>query len=567
MTMLQQTVRVKNGAEWLIECLKKEAVEMIYGYPGGAVLPLYDALYESGVKHILARHEQGAIHAAEGYARITGKAGVVVVTSGPGATNVVTGLADALADSLPLVVITGQVATGVIGTDAFQEADVVNMTSPITKHSFQVRDAKDIPNIVKQAFYIAQTGRPGPVVIDLPKDMMIATVTEPAILQELENYKVPHQPNKVQIDAVATLLKTSKRPIILAGAGVNGAFAKDELTEFSNKTNIPVINTLLGLGNISPDSPLAFGMAGMHGNYAANRAIYECDVLLAIGARFDDRLVGAQEHFAAGAKIVHIDIDPSEIDKVFKATIGIVADAKAALIALNQLSINTADEGEWLERLQSYKVKHPLGYEASQNNVIKPQAVIEAISEETKGTAIVSTDVGQHQMWTAQFYKFKEERALISSGGLGTMGFGLPAAIGGQMANPDRMVVAIVGDGGFQMTLQELALLKEFNLNIKVFILNNASLGMVKQWQHQFYEQRYSESVFDGQPDFVKLAEAYGITGKRITQADKVATQVAAVFAIPGPVVVDVHINQTETVTPMVPPGKGIHQMEGVVGK
>ncbi|EUJ35924.1 biosynthetic-type acetolactate synthase large subunit [Brochothrix thermosphacta] len=565
--MLQQTVRVKNGAEWLIECLKKEAVEMIYGYPGGAVLPLYDALYESGVKHILARHEQGAIHAAEGYARITGKAGVVVVTSGPGATNVVTGLADALADSLPLVVITGQVATGVIGTDAFQEADVVNMTSPITKHSFQVRDAKDIPNIVKQAFYIAQTGRPGPVVIDLPKDMMIATVTEPAILQELENYKVPHQPNKVQIDAVATLLKTSKRPIILAGAGVNGAFAKDELTEFSNKTNIPVINTLLGLGNISPDSPLAFGMAGMHGNYAANRAIYECDVLLAIGARFDDRLVGAQEHFAAGAKIVHIDIDPSEIDKVFKATIGIVADAKAALIALNQLSINTADEGEWLERLQSYKVKHPLGYEASQNNVIKPQAVIEAISEETKGTAIVSTDVGQHQMWTAQFYKFKEERALISSGGLGTMGFGLPAAIGGQMANPDRMVVAIVGDGGFQMTLQELALLKEFNLNIKVFILNNASLGMVKQWQHQFYEQRYSESVFDGQPDFVKLAEAYGITGKRITQADKVATQVAAVFAIPGPVVVDVHINQTETVTPMVPPGKGIHQMEGVVGK
>lgn len=491
--MLQQTVRVKNGAEWLIECLKKEAVEMIYGYPGGAVLPLYDALYESGVKHILARHEQGAIHAAEGYARITGKAGVVVVTSGPGATNVVTGLADALADSLPLVVITGQVATGVIGTDAFQEADVVNMTSPITKHSFQVRDAKDIPNIVKQAFYIAQTGRPGPVVIDLPKDMMIATVTEPAILSELENYQVPHQPNKVQIDAVATLLKTSKRPIILAGAGVNGAFAKDELTEFSNKTNIPVINTLLGLGNISPDSPLAFGMAGMHGNYAANRAIYECDVLLAIGARFDDRLVGAQEHFAAGAKIVHIDIDPSEIDKVFKATIGIVADAKAALIALNQLSINTADEGEWLERLQSYKVKHPLGYEASQNNVIKPQAVIEAISEETKGTAIVSTDVGQHQMWTAQFYKFKEERALISSGGLGTMGFGLPAAIGGQMANPDRMVVAIVGDGGFQMTLQELALLKEFNLNIKVFILNNASLGMVKQWQHQFYEQRYSE--------------------------------------------------------------------------
>lgn len=565
--MLQQTVRVKNGAEWLIECLKKEAVEMIYGYPGGAVLPLYDALYESGVKHILARHEQGAIHAAEGYARITGKAGVVVVTSGPGATNVVTGLADALADSLPLVVITGQVATGVIGTDAFQEADVVNMTSPITKHSFQVRDAKDIPNIVKQAFYIAQTGRPGPVVIDLPKDMMIATVTEPAILQELENYQVPHQPNKVQIDAVATILKTSKRPIILAGAGVNGAFAKDELTEFSNKTNIPVINTLLGLGNISPDSPLAFGMAGMHGNYAANRAIYECDVLLAIGARFDDRLVGAQEHFAAGAKIVHIDIDPSEIDKVFKATIGIVADAKAALIALNQLSINTADEGEWLERLQSYKVKHPLGYEASQNNVIKPQAVIEAISEETKGTAIVSTDVGQHQMWTAQFYKFKEERALISSGGLGTMGFGLPAAIGGQMANPDRMVVAIVGDGGFQMTLQELALLKEFNLNIKVFILNNASLGMVKQWQHQFYEQRYSESVFDGQPDFVKLAEAYGITGKRITQADKVATQVAAVFATPGPVVVDVHINQTETVTPMVPPGKGIHQMEGVVGK
>ncbi|ANZ95810.1 acetolactate synthase, large subunit, biosynthetic type [Brochothrix thermosphacta] len=565
--MLQQTVRVKNGAEWLIECLKKEAVEMIYGYPGGAVLPLYDALYESGVKHILARHEQGAIHAAEGYARITGKAGVVVVTSGPGATNVVTGLADALADSLPLVVITGQVATGVIGTDAFQEADVVNMTSPITKHSFQVRDAKDIPNIVKQAFYIAQTGRPGPVVIDLPKDMMIATVTEPAILSELENYQVPHQPNKVQIDAVATLLKTSKRPIILAGAGVNGAFAKDELTEFSNKTNIPVINTLLGLGNISPDSPLAFGMAGMHGNYAANRAIYECDVLLAIGARFDDRLVGAQEHFAAGAKIVHIDIDPSEIDKVFKVTIGIVADAKAALIALNQLSINTADEGEWLERLQSYKVKHPLGYEASQNNVIKPQAVIEAISEETKGTAIVSTDVGQHQMWTAQFYKFKEERALISSGGLGTMGFGLPAAIGGQMANPDRMVVAIVGDGGFQMTLQELALLKEFNLNIKVFILNNASLGMVKQWQHQFYEQRYSESVFDGQPDFVKLAEAYGITGKRITQADKVATQVAAVFAIPGPVVVDVHINQTETVTPMVPPGKGIHQMEGVVGK
>lgn len=565
--MAEQAVKLKNGAEWLINSLKKAKVDIIYGYPGGAVLPLYDALYDSGMTHILARHEQGAIHAAEGYARITGKAGVVVVTSGPGATNVVTGLADALADSLPLVVITGQVATSVIGTDAFQEADVVNMTSPITKHSFQIRDAADIPTIVAQAFTIAETGRKGPVVIDFPKDMMTTVVAQLKPEQALATYKVATTPPSEAIIEVAQLLATSKQPVILAGAGINFASAKSELTEFSNKNNIPVVNTLLGLGNISPDEPLAFGMAGMHGSYAANRAIYECDLLIAIGARFDDRLVGNQAHFAKDAHIVHIDIDPSEINKVFPADIGIVADAKASLHALLTAVEQPTDYTAWVNRLQAYAERHPYGYSTSDTAAIKPQQVIEMISSLTEGRAIVATDVGQHQMWTAQYYQFKEEHALISSGGLGTMGFGLPAAIGGKFAQPNRQVVAIVGDGGFQMTLQELALLTEFKLDIKVIILNNASLGMVKQWQTQFYDERYSESVFDGQPDFVKLAEAYGIQGKRITQSEQLAEQLAAVFATEGPVVVDVHIAQMETVTPMVPPGKGIHQMEGVVGQ
>ncbi|XRG80221.1 acetolactate synthase large subunit [Rossellomorea sp. GAMAL-10_SWC] len=553
-----------SGANLLIDALKNENVEMIFGYPGGAVLPLYDALYDADIPHILARHEQGAIHAAEGYARVTGRPGVVIATSGPGATNVVTGLADAMMDSLPLVVFTGQVATNVIGTDAFQEADVIGITMPVTKHNYQVRNVEDVPQIVKEAFHIASTGRPGPVVIDLPKNMMVEKgVKKDEVEIQLPGYQPTYEPNYLQITKLIGAIEKAKKPVVLAGAGILHAKAADEFTEFIKKFNIPVVNTLLGLGGFPANEELFLGMGGMHGTYTANMAMYESDLLINIGARFDDRLTGNLAHFAKNAIVAHIDIDPAEINKVIPTNIPIVGCAKEVLKVLLKQKVDKQNHGEWLELLKSRKEAFPLQYEPSRE-VIKPQTVLTLLHSITNGIATISTDVGQHQMWAAQYYPFDKPHKWITSGGLGTMGFGLPAAIGAQFAKPDELVVAIVGDAGFQMTLQELSMIKEHNLQVKILILNNAALGMVRQWQSAFYNDRFSSSLLDCQPSFTKLAEAYGIKGMTISDPNLVESQLREAIEFDGPVLIDCRVHQAEIVTPMVPPGKGIHEMEGV---
>ncbi len=471
-----------SGADILIQSLKEQGVEVIFGYPGGAVLPIYDALHRNPIRHVLARHEQGAIHAAEGYARVSGKTGVVLATSGPGATNLVTGIADAMLDSLPLVVFTGQVASTVIGTDAFQEADIIGITQPITKHNYQVKSVEDFPRIIKEAFYIASTGRPGPVVVDIPKNIsteMLMNYKDEEV--NLPGYQPTTQPNFLQVQKAALAISNSKKPLILAGAGVLAAKAASELREFAERHNVPITNTLLGLGTIDGNHDLFLGMAGMHGTYTANMAICECDVLLNIGARFDDRLTGNLAHFAPNAKVIHIDIDPAEIGKNVPTAIPIVADAKEALQALLNQNVESPDTAEWLESLAGNQAEYPLQYKADKERGILPQQAIELIHRLTKGDAIVTTDVGQHQMWAAQYYKFNHPHNWVTSGGLGTMGFGFPAAIGAQLARPDEKVISIVGDAGFQMTLQELSLLQELRLPVKIVIMNNQSLGMVRQ--------------------------------------------------------------------------------------
>ncbi|QKE75775.1 acetolactate synthase large subunit [Arthrobacter citreus] len=554
----------KSGANLLIDALKEENVEMIFGYPGGAVLPLYDALYDADIPHILSRHEQGAIHAAEGYARVTGRPGVVIATSGPGATNVVTGLADAMMDSLPLVVFTGQVATNVIGTDAFQEADVIGITMPVTKHNYQVRNVEDVPQIVKEAFHIASTGRQGPVVIDLPKNMMAEKgVKKDEVEVQLPGYQPTYEPNFIQITKLVAAIEKAKKPVVLAGAGILHAKAAIEFTEFIKKFNLPVVNTLLGLGGFPANEELFLGMGGMHGTYTANMAMYESDLLINIGARFDDRLTGNLVHFAKNAVVAHIDIDPAEINKVIPTNIPIVGCAKEVLKVLLKQEVDKQNHSEWLELLKNRKEDFPLQYEAS-SEVIKPQTVLTLLHSITKGRATISTDVGQHQMWAAQYYPFKEPHKWITSGGLGTMGFGLPSAIGAQFAKPDELVVAIVGDAGFQMTLQEMSMIKEHNLPVKILILNNAALGMVRQWQSAFYNDRFSSSLLDCQPSFTKLAEAYGIKGMTISDPNLVENQLREAIEFDGPVLIDCRVHQAEIVTPMVPPGKGIHEMEGV---
>jgi acetolactate synthase-1/2/3 large subunit len=552
------------GALMLIEALKAENVKVIFGYPGGAVLPIYDKLYESGVFHVLTRHEQGAIHAAEGYARISGKPGVVIATSGPGATNIVTGLTDAMMDSIPLVVFTGQVASSVIGSDAFQEADVLGITMPITKHSYQVRDVQELPKIIKEAFHIATTGRPGPVLIDIPKDMSVAEAEfdyEQDV--QLPGYQPTTKPNHLQIRKLVEAVSRAKRPVILAGAGVLHANAHEQLKQYAEQQNIPVIHTLLGLGGFPADHPLFLGMAGMHGTYTANMALYECDLLINIGARFDDRVTGNLAHFAPKATVAHIDIDPAEIGKNVPTKIPIVGDAKEALMQLIEQNGKRPDVSEWLKQLNEWKREYPLMYK-HEPGVLKPQRLIELIHEYTNGEAVVTTDVGQHQMWVAQYYKFKRPHRWVTSGGLGTMGFGLPAAIGAQLAQPEATVVAIVGDGGFQMTLQELSVIQELNLPIKIVIVNNQALGMVRQWQEIFYEKRYSHSLIPNQPDFVRLAEAYGMKAMRATTEEEAEYVLKEAFATNAPVLLDFHVHPGENVYPMVAPGKGLHEMVGV---
>ncbi|AKS39129.1 acetolactate synthase catalytic subunit [Anoxybacillus gonensis] len=552
------------GALMLIEALKAENVKVIFGYPGGAVLPIYDKLYESGVFHVLTRHEQGAIHAAEGYARISGKPGVVIATSGPGATNIVTGLTDAMMDSIPLVVFTGQVASNVIGSDAFQEADVLGITMPITKHSYQVRDIHELPKIIKEAFHIATTGRPGPVLIDIPKDMAVAEAEfdyEQDV--QLPGYQPTTKPNHLQIRKLVEAVSQAKRPVILAGAGVLHANAHEQLKQYAEQQNIPVIHTLLGLGGFPADHPLFLGMAGMHGTYTANMALYECDLLINVGARFDDRVTGNLAHFAPKATVAHIDIDPAEIGKNVPTKIPIVGDAKEALIQLIEQNGKRPDVSEWLNKLNEWKREYPLMYKR-EPGVLKPQRLIEMIHEYTNGEAVVTTDVGQHQMWVAQYYKFKQPHRWVTSGGLGTMGFGLPAAIGAQLAQPEATVVAIVGDGGFQMTLQELSVIQELNLPIKIVIVNNQALGMVRQWQEIFYEKRYSHSLIPNQPDFVRLAEAYGMKAMRATTEEEAEYVLKEAFATNAPVLLDFHVHPGENVYPMVAPGKGLHEMVGV---
>nr|WP_251867485.1 biosynthetic-type acetolactate synthase large subunit [Enterococcus malodoratus] len=554
----------QNGADLLIKCLENQGVELIFGYPGGSVLPLYDSLYDESIPNILTRHEQGAVHAAEGYAKATGKPGVVIVTSGPGATNVVTGIADAMIDSVPLVVITGQVTTPGIGKDAFQEADMLGITVPITKNNYQVRDIEELPRIVNEAFHIATTGRKGPVLIDLPKDITTLKAN-PKIdnVVQLESYQPTTTPSILQIERLMNLLKKAKKPIVLVGGGVVAANGGKELRQFVEKYQLPTVSTLLGLGLLPYDHPNFLGMGGMHGTYAANMAMMETDLLINIGSRFDDRLACSPDAFAPHAKVAHIDVDPVEIGKIIKTDVPIVGDAKIALEQMLSIEVEAPECQEWRELCEERKVKYPLKYERDEE-IIKPQEVVEIVGRITEGKAYVVTDVGQHQMWAAQYYPFQFPKQLITSGGLGTMGYGIPAGVGVKFGKPNESVVVFVGDGGFQMTNQELAILNQNNLDIKFVLMNNQSLGMVRQWQEKFFNERRSQSVFHEQPDFMKMAEAYGIANKKITEPNNLEKELTEAFATPGPMLIEVMICNREHVLPMIPAGMPNDQMLGV---
>lgn len=554
----------KNGSELLLETLASLGIDTVFGYPGGAVLPLYDAIYQfDGVRHILARHEQGALHEAEGYAKSTGKIGVAIVTSGPGATNAITGIADGMSDSVSMLVFTGQVARSGIGKDAFQEADIIGITMPITKYNYQIRDVADIPRIITEAVHIATTGRPGPVVIDLPKDvseMKTSFYYDPEVT--LPSYQPTIEPNALQVKKILTQLKKAKKPLIVAGGGVNYANAAEELQAFAERYNIPVVSTLLSLGVMPIEHPLSLGMGGMHGSYASNMALMECDFMINFGCRFADRLTGNPDTFASDAVVAHVDIDPAEIGKVVKTKIPIVGDAKAALqILLEAEPVKTRHE-DWTDSVLANKAKAPFSYKFDEN-IIKPQHAIATIGKITKGDAIVVTDVGQHQMWAAQFYPYKNARQLITSGGLGTMGFGIPAAIGAKLANPDKEVILFVGDGGFQMTNQELALLNGYGVPIKVVLMNNHSLGMVRQWQESFYDEHRSESTFDDEPNFQLLAEAYGVSHYKFTNPNTLENDLT-IITENRPMLIEVAISNREHVYPMVPSGKSNSEMLGV---
>ena len=553
----------KTGSDLVLETLRDLGIDTIFGYPGGAVLPLYDAIYNfKGIRHILGRHEQGCLHEAEGYAKSTGRLGVAVVTSGPGATNAITGIADAMSDSVPLLVFTGQVARAGIGKDAFQEADIVGITMPITKYNYQVRETADIPRIITEAVHIATTGRPGPVVIDLPKDVSALEtdfIYSPEV--NLPSYQPTLDPNDMQIKKILKQLSKAKKPVLLAGGGISYAEASKELNEFAERYQIPVVTSLLGQGTIATSHPLFLGMGGMHGSFAANIAMTEADFMISIGCRFDDRLTGNPKTFAKNAKVAHIDIDPAEIGKIISADIPVVGDAKKALqMLLEEPTVHNNTE-KWIEKVT--KDKNRVRSYDKKERVVQPQAVIERIGELTNGDAIVVTDVGQHQMWTAQYYPYQNERQLVTSGGLGTMGFGVPAAIGAKIANPEKEVILFVGDGGFQMTNQELAILNIYKVPIKVVMLNNHSLGMVRQWQESFYEGRTSESVFDTLPDFQLMAQAYGIKNYKFDNPETIEKDLEVILE-DVPMFIEVDISRKEQVLPMVPAGKSNHEMLGV---
>ena len=553
----------KTGSDLVLETLRDLGIDTIFGYPGGAVLPLYDAIYNfKGIRHILGRHEQGCLHEAEGYAKSTGKLGVAVVTSGPGATNAITGIADAMSDSVPLLVFTGQVARAGIGKDAFQEADIVGITMPITKYNYQVRETADIPRIITEAVHIATTGRPGPVVIDLPKDVSALEtdfIYSPEV--NLPSYQPTLDPNDMQIKKILKQLSKAKKPVLLAGGGISYSEASKELNEFAERYQIPVVTSLLGQGTIATSHPLFLGMGGMHGSFAANIAMTEADFMISIGCRFDDRLTGNPKTFAKNAKVAHIDVDPAEIGKIISADIPVVGDAKKALqMLLAEPTVHNNTE-KWIEKVT--KDKNRVRSYDKKERVVQPQAVIERIGELTNGDAIVVTDVGQHQMWTAQYYPYQNERQLVTSGGLGTMGFGVPAAIGAKIANPEKEVILFVGDGGFQMTNQELAILNIYKVPIKVVMLNNHSLGMVRQWQESFYEGRTSESVFDTLPDFQLMAQAYGIKNYKFDNPETIEKDLEVILE-DVPMFIEVDISRKEQVLPMVPAGKSNHEMLGV---
>jgi len=556
-----------KGAQIFIRCLKEEGVNTIFGYPGGAVIDIYDELYKSDIQHILVRHEQGAVHAADGFARSSGRVGVALVTSGPGATNTVTGIATASMDSIPIVVFTGQVPTHLIGNDAFQECDITGITRPCTKHNYLVRSVEDLARTIKEAFYIARTGRPGPVLVDLPKNIMAAeTEYDPAAIKINSTLESSPKPVSKKFVQMMEMLKASKKPLLLTGGGVILGNASEELRAFSRRARIPVTSTLMGLGAFPGSDPLWLGMPGMHGTYYANMAISHCDLLITIGARFDDRVTGKIDTFAANADIIHIDVDPSSINKNIVADLPIVSDAKSALEIVNRMlkdhsfTASDAQRKDWLDEIESWKQKAPLSYTQG-NSVIKPQFVIEKLYEITKGSAIITTEVGQNQMWAAQFYKYDHPNTFISSGGLGTMGYGFPAAIGVQFAFPDKLVVDIAGDGSLQMNIQEMATAVQYNVPVKIVLLNNGYLGMVRQWQELYYGKRYSHTDMTHQPDFVKVAEAYGMVGLRATKPDEVEATLKKGLSIPKPVLMDFQVCREECVYPMVRPGASISEM------
>ena len=561
-----------KGARILLECLSRLGIKEIFGYPGGAVIPIYDELYSfKDIKHYFARHEQGAVHEADGYARSTGKVGVCLATSGPGATNLVTGIMTAHMDSIPLLAITGQVTSTLLGKDAFQESDIVGITVPITKNNYLVQDIRELPRILKEAYYIASTGRPGPVLVDIPRDIQLEEIPYDEFKKlyeeefELEGYNPVYEGHKGQIKTAIKMIKDSKKPLIIAGAGILKGHAYDELKEFVDKTNIPVAMTLLGLGSFPGNHELALGMIGMHGTTYANYAANEADLVIAAGMRFDDRVTGNPLKFLPNANIIHIDIDPAEIGKNKLIDVPIVGDVKNVLAELNR-KIPKLSHTKWLDEVAKLKKKYSLTFRKTEEDILIPQEILFEINKLTKGEVIVATDVGQHQMWSAQYLTFNNPHTILTSGGAGTMGFGLPAAIGAQIANPNKKVIAIVGDGGFQMTFQELMMIKEYNLPVKIFIINNSYLGMVRQWQELFHEKRYSSVNLSYNPDFIKIGEAYGIKSIQLKNKKDLKKHLKKILESDEPILVDCIVEKEENVYPMIPAGKDVSCLVGKRG-